>query len=122
MLTSSYSIKDLDCSLSRTLDQLLSKGYFYWVRGVELTGRASAIRNELLNAYRTSVLKHDQIGQVDFTSCFVRFWTLKFSAGHITESPASELPGAEPLRTGNSLNYTICCLKFCSKVRDFQLS
>ena len=49
---------------ARTLDQLLSKGYFYWARAVEITGKASSIRNELLAAYRTSVLKHDQIGQV----------------------------------------------------------
>jgi hypothetical protein len=53
---------------SRTMDQLLSKGYFYWARGVELTGKASNIRNELLAAYRTSVLKHDQIGQVCFST------------------------------------------------------
>ncbi len=50
----------------RTLDPLLSKSYFYWARCVELKGKSAlaGIRNELLSAYRTAVLKHDQIGQV----------------------------------------------------------
>jgi hypothetical protein len=51
----------------RTLDPLLSKSYFYWARCVELRGKSAlaGIRNELLSAYRTAVLKHDQIGQVN---------------------------------------------------------
>ena len=56
----------------RTTDQLLSKGYFYWARCVELTGRSAQIRNELLSAYRTATLKHDQIGQATLLNLLLR--------------------------------------------------
>jgi 26S proteasome regulatory subunit N3 len=56
----------------RTTDQLLSKGYFYWARCIELSGRSAQIRNELLAAYRTAALKHDQIGQATLLNLLLR--------------------------------------------------
>lgn len=56
----------------RTTDQLLSKGYFYWARCIELTGRSAQIRSELLSAYRTATLKHDQIGQATLLNLLLR--------------------------------------------------
>jgi 26S proteasome regulatory subunit N3 len=56
----------------RTTDQLLSKGYFYWARCIELSGRSAHIRNELLAAYRTATLKHDQIGQATLLNLLLR--------------------------------------------------
>lgn len=56
----------------RTTDQLLSKGHFYWARCIELTGRSAQIRNELLAAYRTATLKHDQIGQATLLNLLLR--------------------------------------------------
>eukprot|EP00802_Teleaulax_amphioxeia_P006148 Tamp_06152.p1 GENE.Tamp_06152~~Tamp_06152.p1 ORF type:complete len:547 (+),score=192.71 Tamp_06152:68-1642(+) len=56
----------------RTTDQLLSKGYFYWARCIELSGRSAQIRNELLSAYRTATLKHDQIGQATLLNLLLR--------------------------------------------------
>mmetsp|Transcript_5955 Transcript_5955/g.12056 ORF Transcript_5955/g.12056 Transcript_5955/m.12056 type:complete len:330 (+) Transcript_5955:1-990(+) len=54
------------------MDQLLSRGYFYWARGIELTGRSSQVRNELLAAYRTAALKHDQVGQATLLNLLLR--------------------------------------------------
>ena len=56
----------------RTTDQLLSKGYFYWARCVEITGQSAQIRDELLAAYRTASLKHDQIGQATLLNLLLR--------------------------------------------------
>eukprot|EP00960_Hanusia_phi_P012378 361479-Hanusia_phi.AAC.3 len=56
----------------RTMDQILSRGYFYWARCMELTGKSSQIRNELLAAYRTTALKHDQIGQATLLNLLLR--------------------------------------------------
>ncbi|GAA5899441.1 hypothetical protein JCM6882_009117 [Rhodosporidiobolus microsporus] len=44
----------------RTLDQLMSKLYFYWVRLHEVSGEdTAALRPTLLSALRTSTLRHD---------------------------------------------------------------
>ncbi|GAA5978751.1 hypothetical protein JCM11641_006166 [Rhodosporidiobolus odoratus] len=44
----------------RTLDQLMSKLYFYWVRLHEVSGQDTAgLRSTLLTAHRTAFLRHD---------------------------------------------------------------
>ncbi|KAJ1494434.1 hypothetical protein T484DRAFT_1765475 [Baffinella frigidus] len=56
----------------RTMDQLQSRGYFYWARCMELMGKSSEIRHELLTAYRTCSLKHDQVGQATLLNLLLR--------------------------------------------------
>ena len=56
----------------RTMDQLQSKGYFYWARCMELMGKSNQIRQELLTAYRTCSLKHDQVGQATLLNLLLR--------------------------------------------------
>jgi 26S proteasome regulatory subunit N3 len=56
----------------RTMVQLQSKGYFYWARCMELMGKSNQIRQELLTAYRTCSLKHDQVGQATLLNLLLR--------------------------------------------------
>ena len=71
-VASSSLIQRAQNSNRRTTDQLLSKGYFYWARCIELSGRSAQIRSELLSAYRTATLKHDQIGQATLLNLLLR--------------------------------------------------
>jgi hypothetical protein len=97
--------------MCRTLDPLLSKSYFYWARCVELKGKSAlaSIRNELLSAYRTAVLKHDQIGQVNiFSGCLFRnsYKSMCITsgsctyAGYLAEPASAQLSGVQPVRAG----------------------
>jgi len=56
----------------RTLDVLNAKVYFYHSRIYELKGRITEVREELLRAYRTSCLHHDQAGQATLLNLCIR--------------------------------------------------
>jgi len=56
----------------RTLDVFASRAYFYLSLAYERCGRLSEIRPELLAAYRTACLRHDQMGQATLLNLLLR--------------------------------------------------
>ncbi|KAL0482455.1 26S proteasome subunit Rpn3 [Acrasis kona] len=56
-------VESLQSQNRRTLNLIGAKALFYYARTYELLGNASAIRSNLLNALRTSSLRHDHYGQ-----------------------------------------------------------
>jgi len=56
----------------RTLDFFNARAYFYLSLAYERCGRLSELRPELLAAYRSSCLRHDQIGQATLLNLLLR--------------------------------------------------
>jgi 26S proteasome regulatory subunit N3 len=56
----------------RHFDNLNALIYFYYARTRELNGEILEIRDELYNAYRTSCLRHDEIGQATILNLLLR--------------------------------------------------
>jgi len=56
----------------RTLDMFSARAYFYLSLAYERCGRLSEIRPELLAAYRTACLRHDQMGQATLLNLLLR--------------------------------------------------
>eukprot|EP00930_Biecheleria_cincta_P103510 TRINITY_DN954_c1_g1_i1.p1 TRINITY_DN954_c1_g1~~TRINITY_DN954_c1_g1_i1.p1 ORF type:complete len:513 (+),score=132.78 TRINITY_DN954_c1_g1_i1:197-1735(+) len=56
----------------RTIDIFSARAYFYLSLAYERCGRLSEIRPELLAAYRTACLRHDQMGQATLLNLLLR--------------------------------------------------
>lgn len=56
----------------RTMDEINSRAYFYYVRSIELTGSVASIRSSLLAAYRTATLRNDSATQAVLLNLLLR--------------------------------------------------
>eukprot|EP01017_Pseudomicrothorax_dubius_P022917 TRINITY_DN2467_c0_g3_i3.p1 TRINITY_DN2467_c0_g3~~TRINITY_DN2467_c0_g3_i3.p1 ORF type:complete len:495 (+),score=173.24 TRINITY_DN2467_c0_g3_i3:27-1511(+) len=105
-------IKELN---RRHLDMLRAIIYFYYSRVAELNGSLKAIRQELLEGYRTSVVNKDEIGQAILLNLLLR----NFLAFNEVEA-ASNLIDRTKFPENKFNNEQIRFLYYKSRVRAIQ--
>lgn len=69
---SSKAVERLSVYNRRTLDVIAARIYFYYSFTHESTGKLDTIRSMLLSLHRTSVLRHDAIGQETLLNLLLR--------------------------------------------------
>ncbi|RIA82899.1 proteasome regulatory subunit C-terminal-domain-containing protein [Glomus cerebriforme] len=72
ILLSNETIRKIQNSNRRTLDQLSARIYFYYARFYELTEKLAEIRPVLLAAQRTATLRHDDDSQATLLNLLLR--------------------------------------------------
>ncbi|GAA5878535.1 hypothetical protein JCM16303_002114 [Sporobolomyces ruberrimus] len=102
----------------RTLDQLMSKIYFYWVRSHELSGDdTSALRPTLLAAQRTASLRHDDDLQATLLPLLLRNYL-----SHNLYEQASQLVSKTTFPESTAPNHQLArWYYYVGKIRAIQL-
>ena len=84
-----------------TIFPVVSKAYFYYSRSFELTNRLSEIRSNLLAAYRTSSLQHDNDGQLTILNLLLRYY-LHYNLVEQAEKLLSKVTLSKEVQSSNN--------------------
>jgi 26S proteasome regulatory subunit N3 len=100
----------------RTLDEMSARAFFYYSRTIELSGKLSSIRTELLAAYRTAVLRHDVACQAMLLNLLLRNY-IEYNLFDQADKLVSRAPFPET-RSNNQLARN---LYFTGRIKAIQL-
>mmetsp|Transcript_172 Transcript_172/g.359 ORF Transcript_172/g.359 Transcript_172/m.359 type:complete len:400 (-) Transcript_172:158-1357(-) len=100
----------------RALDPLAATAYFYYSRSFELADRLPEIRMNLLAAYRTASLRHDDVGQATLLNLILR----NYLAAKLYDQ-ADKLVSKATFPEGKSNNQLARYLYYQGRIKSVQL-